>query len=248
MSAQLPWRVAWVTGASSGIGLGVARQLAGAGVKVAVSSRRPPEGLQHPNITFFPLDVTNEAAVAACVAEIEAALGPIDLAVLAAGRYEPFTAEALSAGWFTAINAANYLGVTHCISALAPRMISRGQGHLSWFASVAGYRGLPKAAYYGPTKAALINLAECLKLDLEPHGLGISVINPGFVETPMTAVNDFSMPFLMKPEAAAAATINGLAKGKFEVAYPAPFVLLLKLLRLLPYPLYFALARRTRQA
>jgi short-subunit dehydrogenase len=122
-------------------------------------------------------------------------------------------------------------------------MRQRHAGRIAWIASVAGYRGLPKAAGYGPTKAALINLAESLKPELDQIGIKISVVNPGFVETPMTKGNDFPMPFLMKPEDAARRTIEGLAKGKFEVAYPTRFVAILKIARLLPYSLYFWLIK-----
>ena len=107
-------------------------------------------------------------------------------------------------------------------------MIARRSGHLSWIASVAGYIGLPKAAAYGPTKAALINLAESLYPEMREKGVSVSVINPGFVETPLTQQNDFEMPFLMKPEDAARRTIEGLAAGRFEVAYPRRFVAILK--------------------
>lgn len=244
----LPWHVAWVTGASSGIGWQLARHLSSAGVKVAISSRTPPEQPLPENITYFPLDVTDETAAQDCVSAIENRLGQIDLAVLSAGRYEPFQVEEMTAEKFRTINAVNYLGVTNCVAALAHRMKQRRGGHISWFASVAGYCGLPKAAYYSPTKAALINLAECLKLELEPYDVKISVINPGFVETPMTSANDFPMPFLMKPEQAARMTMRGLETGRFEVAYPILFILVLKTLRLLPYWLYFAIIRQTRKA
>ena len=116
---------------------------------------------------------------------------------------------------------------------------------MSWIASVSGYRGLPKAAAYGPTKAALISLAESLKPELALKGIAVSIINPGFVETPMTSKNDFPMPFLMKPEDAAQRTIAGLAKGKFEIAYPTRFVAILKFMRILPYSLYFWLVTKT---
>jgi short-subunit dehydrogenase len=116
---------------------------------------------------------------------------------------------------------------------------------VAWIASVAGYRGLPKAAAYGPTKAALINLAESLKPELEADGVQVSVINPGFVRTPLTAQNDFPMPFLMEADEAARRSIAGLAAGRFEIAYPRRFVALLKFARLLPYRLYFALIRRS---
>ena len=221
-------------------------QLANSGVKVAASSRSVPSTVPHENITFFPLDVSDAKAVEKTVGKIEAKLGPIDLAIFAAGAYQPFALDTVSAEEFKKINAVNYLGVTNCLSAICKTMTARRKGHISWFASVAGYSGLPKAAYYGPTKAALINLAESMKLELEPFDVKVSVINPGFVETPMTKVNNFKMPFLMDSQSAAKATIAGLAKGKFEVAYPFAFVALLKFMRLLPYSIYFAIARRTR--
>jgi short-subunit dehydrogenase len=125
-----------------------------------------------------------------------------------------------------------------------PTFRKRHSGHISWIASVSGYRGLPKAAAYGPTKAALINLAESLKEELAQDGVTISVINPGFVKTPMTAQNEFPMPFLMDVEDAARVTIAGLQKQKFEVAYPGRFVAILKFARVLPYAWYFWLIRR----
>lgn len=246
MSTTLPWTTAWISGGSSGIGLEMARQLAEQGVRVAISARKPPAVPLPANVSFHALDVTDEAAAKACALAVAQSLGQIDLCIFGAGAYTPFDAAEVSLDEFSRINEVNYLGVLNCLAAVLPAMRARGRGHVSWIASVAGYRGLPKAAYYGPTKAALINLAECLKLELEPLGLKVSVINPGFVETPMTSVNRFKMPFLMQPDEAARRTLAGLRKGCFEVAYPAPFVLLLKMMRLLPYRLYFALAGRLR--
>jgi NAD(P)-dependent dehydrogenase (short-subunit alcohol dehydrogenase family) len=183
-----PWKVAWITGASSGIGAEIARQLAQSGVKVAASARSLPEKPLHANISHFSFDVTGQESARAIVEQIERELGPIDLAVFSAGAYAPFNPTLFSIDNFTRLNAVNYLGVLHCIAALLPRYMARRAGHLAWVASVAGYQGLPKAAYYGPTKAALINLAEALWMELRPHGIDVSVINPGFVETPMTAV------------------------------------------------------------
>jgi len=127
----------------------------------------------------------------------------------------------------------------NCMDPLIPVMRARKQGHLVLVASVAGYRGLPLASAYGPTKAALINLAESLKYMLEREGIRISVCNPGFVETPLTENNKFPMPFLMKVDDAALAMKRGIYKGKFEIAFPTRFVLLLKFFRCLPYVLYF---------
>jgi short-subunit dehydrogenase len=245
VSKPPPWKTAWITGASTGIGRDVALQLAASGVKVAASARSV-EKLEAlgPAILKIPLDVTDATACRAAVERIESELGLIDLAVLGAGTYAPVAVDDLDPASFAHMMTTNYMGVVNCVAALAPGMMSRRSGHLSWIASVAGYMGLPKAAAYGPTKAALINLAESLYPDMRARGVSVSVINPGFVETPLTAQNDFEMPFLMKSEDAARRTIEGLAAGRFEVAYPRRFVAILKAVRLLPYPLFFRLIAR----
>ncbi len=241
----LPWRVVWVTGASSGIGADIAKQLAAAGVKVAASARNA-EALAAlgQGIAAYPLDVTDEAKVAETLARIERDLGQIDLIIAGAGTYTPASAADFRPEMFRRMYEVNYLGVINVLAAALPVFRKRRGGHVSWIASVSGYRGLPKAAAYGPTKAALINLAESLKVELERDGVKVSVINPGFVRTPMTSANDFEMPFLMEPADAARATIAGLAKGKFEVAYPTPFVAIMKFGRLLPYSLFFWVSRK----
>ncbi|MDE2444669.1 MAG: SDR family NAD(P)-dependent oxidoreductase [Alphaproteobacteria bacterium] len=237
---NLPWKTVWITGASTGIGREIALLLARAGLTVAASARRADmlTGL-HPNIHAYPLDVTDGAAVAQTVAKIEHELAPIDLAIMAAGVYQPISADQIDPAVFSSLMGVNYQGVVNALASLLPVMRVRGRGHVAWIASVAGYRGLPKAAAYGPTKAALINLAECLKPELQRQGITVSVVNPGFVATPMTKDNDFPMPFLMQPNEAASRTIAGLAKGKFEVAFPTRFVAILKFARCLPYGLYF---------
>jgi short-subunit dehydrogenase len=244
----LPWQVAWITGASTGIGADITRQLAASGVKVAATARSADKladlAASNTGISAFPADVTDAAAIQRTFELVEKTLGPIDLIIAGAGSYAPVSAADIRPETFDVMYRVNYLGVINVIAAALPQFRSRRAGHLSWIASVSGYRGLPQAAGYGPTKAALINLAECLKPELERDNITVSVINPGFVRTPMTAVNDFEMPFLMEPGDAAAATIAGLAKRKFEIAYPRPFVLILKTARLLPYRAYFWLVRR----
>ncbi|MCA3572967.1 MAG: SDR family NAD(P)-dependent oxidoreductase [Aestuariivirga sp.] len=245
MAKPLPWKTAWITGASTGIGRDIALQLAEAGVKVAASARSAEKlAALGPSVLTLPLDVTDAAACRAAVERIERELGPIDLAVLGAGTYSPVAIDDIDPARFAHMMDTNYMGVVNCLAALSPGMLARRTGHISWIASVAGYMGLPKSAAYGPTKSALINLGESLYPEMRARGVTISVINPGFVETPLTAQNDFEMPFLLKPEDAARRSIEGLAAGRFEIAYPRRFVAILKAVRLLPYSLFFRLISR----
>jgi NAD(P)-dependent dehydrogenase (short-subunit alcohol dehydrogenase family) len=240
MTSSLPWKTVWITGASTGIGREIALQLAAQGVTVAVSARGAEKlAALGPSVKAYPLDVTDRAAVMNAVEKIENELGTIDLALFAAGTYSPVDLDHFDPKLFDVALAANYMGVVNGLAGLLPAMLRRRAGHVAWIASVSGYTGLPKAAAYGPTKAALINLAESLKPELALRGVKVSVVNPGFVETPLTAQNDFEMPFLMKADEAARLTIAGLAKGRFEVAYPTMFVVILKIMRRLPYWLYF---------
>jgi short-subunit dehydrogenase len=245
LSGPLDWKVAWITGASTGIGAELARKLAARGVAVAASARSESR-LQAlgSGIRAYPVDVTDEAVMAATAARIAAELGPIDIAIFGAGTYEPLTADMLTAEKVKQTFDTNFMGVVHGLAAVLPAMRLRRKGHVACIASVAGYRGLPKAAVYGASKAALINMAESLKPELERDSVAVSVINPGFVETPMTAQNDFPMPFLMQADAAADRIIDGLERGRFEIAFPRRFVAILKLSRILPYSIYFALIRR----
>jgi NAD(P)-dependent dehydrogenase (short-subunit alcohol dehydrogenase family) len=243
-----PWQVAWITGAGSGIGRALALDLARAGVRVAASARTQANLSQlaahDPAISAYPLDVTDRAGVARAVEAMESALGPIDLAILGAGSGRLLSGNKFDAATVRAALEVNYMGVVHCLEALLPRMIARGRGHIAVVASVAGYRGMARNAAYGPTKAALINLAECLYPDVARFGVTVSVINPGYVDTPMTRGNRSSMPFLVGAEDAAARIVSGLKRGRFEIAFPWQIVWALKFARILPYWLYFWLLHR----
>jgi short-subunit dehydrogenase len=128
---------------------------------------------------------------------------------------------------------------------IVPTLLAQKAGGIGIVASVAGYIGLPKALIYGASKAALINFTESLYNDLRPKGLGVYLINPGFVDTPLTQKNDFEMPALMKAEDAARVTLAEIAAGRFEIHYPKRFTRMLKLLRVLPYRLQLWLVRRS---
>ena len=237
----------WLVGASTGIGHALAGQLHALGATVIASARKA-DALQafaaaHPGSLALPLDVTDAQAVQAA-ATAALADGPLDLVCYCAGHYHPMRATAIDLPDLLRHHEINTVGLLHVLAAVTPAMVARGRGHLSLVSSVAGFRGLPQSLAYGPTKAALINLAETLYLDLQPAGLGVSVINPGFVETPLTAQNDFHMPALITPDQAAQAIVRGWARGEFDIHFPKRFTRVMKLLRLLPYRLYFAAVRR----
>lgn len=240
----------WITGASSGIGRALALRLARDGAPVVASARNAEalaalerEGAGR--IVAWPLDVTDHAAVAAAVAAIEGAHGPIARAILNAGTHVPMSADDFSAATVRALIDINLMGAANALEALLPRMAARRAGHIAVVASLAGYRGLPTAAAYGASKAAVINLCEALKPDCDRLGIKLQLVDPGFVDTPLTRRNDFAMPFLMPVEAASEALARGLASRRFEIVFPRRFAAIMKLMRILPYRLYFAAVRRT---
>ena len=163
------------------------------------------------------------------------------MAILNAGIYQPQDGTKIDPQIYANHMSINYLGVVNALAALVPDMINNGKGHIAIVSSVAGWRGLPKSAAYGPTKAALISLAESLYFDLVPHGLKIQVICPGFVDSEATAVNDFEMPDLISADSAAKAIINGMQENNFSINFPKSFTRKMRLLRLLPDRLFFRL-------
>lgn len=242
-------RLAWITGASSGLGRALALRLARDGWRVAVSARRSDAlrdlaATAPDRIHAFPLDVTRAEEASATVAGILRTLGPIDLAVLNAGTYEADGVAEFSAAHLARIVGLNLLGSGNCLEPLLAHFRQRGRGHVALVASLTGYRGLPRAASYGASKAALINLAESLHSEARGLGIKVQVVNPGFVKTPLTADNDFPMPFLMEAEDAADAFYRGLMSERFEITFPRRFAAILKLARVLPYGLYFRLVHK----
>ncbi len=242
--------IAWVTGASSGIGREVAAQLARAGWTVAISARRREElealAAEHPGrMVVAVLDITDEAGVAAAVAEMEATTGrPVVRAILNAGTYLRDTGRDFDAGRFKVQMEVNLVGTANCLAALLPRMVAARRGQIGVVSSLSGLSGLPGAVTYSTTKAGLLAMCESLKFDLDNAGVAISAILPGFVKTPLTDKNKFPMPYLMEVGDAAREILSGLDAGRFLIAFPGAFARQLRLLRVLPYGLYFALVRR----
>ncbi|MCU0989988.1 MAG: SDR family NAD(P)-dependent oxidoreductase [Xanthomonadales bacterium] len=234
----------WLVGASSGIGAALAGELARRGARVALSARSVDKlrALGIDGALLLPCDATDTASLAAAHKRLLAAWSGVDLAIYLAGDYVPMRAADFDLAVAEQIVSVNFNGAMRLAATVLPDLPVGGG--IAFVASVAGYRGLPKALAYGPGKAALIHFAECLHLDLAPQGIGVWVVNPGFVATQLTARNDFAMPALLTPEAAALATVDGFRTGKFEIHYPKRFTRVMKLLALLPYGLYFPLVRR----
>lgn len=244
-------RRVWIVGASQGIGEACARLLLQRGARVALSARGR-QGLERiagsaaqEHSLVLPLDVTRPADIAAAFASLRAQWGIPDLVLIVAGTHRPMRAWEIDGEAARLLVETNLMGVLNVLEAIVPEMVAHGRGGIGIVSSVAGYRGLPTALIYGATKAALINLAETLYLDLHPRGLNVHLINPGFVKTPLTQRNEFKMPALIDVDEAARQTLRGIERGDFEIHYPKRFTRLMRGLRLLPYRLYFPLVRRT---
>jgi short-subunit dehydrogenase len=240
----------WVTGASSGIGAALARELADRGARVAISARNAEKlaEVAAGRMTVVPVDVTDRAATVAAGQAVREALGGLDVAVLNAGTWSRFHVEPWDSQAFADHLQVNLMGTVHSLEAVVPTMLAEGRGTIVGMASVAGYRGLPGSEAYGASKAALLNLFEALRGSLGVRGVVVQTLSPGFVRTPMTDRNRFPMPFMVEPAAAARTIADGIAKGRAEVVFPVPMMLAMKLARVVPVrawtALTAALARR----
>ena len=235
----------WITGASSGIGKALAEKFASEGWKVAASARRKEildEMSEHENIFSYPLDVTNQDQINISFEKIIENFKGLDLCVFSSGTYDPKLEQKINVKQNKFVMETNFFGVLYCINAVENYFKNKKNGHISIVSSVAAYRGLPNSSGYGPSKAALTNLAESLYFDFKKHNVRISLVSPGFIKTPLTDKNEFPMPFIKSPEFAAEKMYNGLTKSKsFEIHFPKALTILLKIFRVLPYKIYLFL-------
>lgn len=241
----------FITGASSGIGEALARQLCAQQNSVSAVARRQDRltalGAELTGFFGATADVTNPTTLKTVINDAVNKIGPVDVAILNAGMYQPQDGADIDPKIYWQHMDVNYMGVVNALASLVPLMIQHGGGKIVIISSVAGWRGLPKSAAYGPTKAALISLAESLTFDLAPHNIKIQVICPGFVESEATTVNDFEMPGLMTADTAAATILDSIKKSDFLVHFPKSFTRKLALLRWIPDNWYFKLvAMQTR--
>ena len=235
----------WITGASSGIGRAVAEKFAKENWKVAISARRVEllnELTENKNIFSYPLDVADSIKTQEVFNKIIKDFGDIDLCIFCSGIYERKLEKEINIESMKSTMEVNFFGTVNSIKAVEKYFKNRKNGHISIVSSIAGYRGLPKSSGYGPSKAALSNLAESLYFDFKKYNVRVSLISPGFIKTPMTDKNDFKMPFLKTTEYAAEKIYDGLInKNIFEIHFPKSLTLILKILSFLPSKIYFGL-------
>ena len=242
----------WITGASSGIGESVARLYAEAGHTVFASARnqdalKAMESASNEyagRIVAAPLDVTDNNSVIDAFEKIKHDKNPLDLVILNAGYYEPVEFADLTLEHFEKTYDVNLRGVVRCLIPVLKYFTEQQHGHIAIVSSVSGFRGLPRAAAYGSSKAALINMAESLKPECNANSIQLSLINPGFVKSKLTEQNEFNMPFIMETEDAAKRIVDGLESTAFELTFPKRFTYWLKLFRILPYWLYFVVTKK----
>jgi NAD(P)-dependent dehydrogenase (short-subunit alcohol dehydrogenase family) len=240
---------AWVTGASSGIGAALALELARRGWRVALTARSE-DGLQSvaakapEAMLVAPADVSDAVSMRGAYETIRARFGHVGLVVSNAGIYLPVDAPKLESGAFRRTFDVNVIGAARACELVLPDFIARGRGHIHIVSSATAFGGMPTAAAYGASKAALFNLAETLKIELDPYGVGVSVSTPGFVDTPAQDENTFPRPFEISAETAARRIVEGLARGGFEITFPRRFTWLLKAIYALPPAWHIPLVRK----
>jgi len=237
----------WITGASSGIGEALSKKFVKEGWQVAASARR--ENLlqdlnkYNPSIQSFPLDVTDTNQTIQVFANIIKKLENIDICVFCTGIHDPQSEKELNVESVRRIMEVNFFGTLNCINAVNSYFKEKGSGHISIVSSVAAYRGLPAASGYCASKSALTSLAESLYFDFKRYNVKVSVVSPGFIKTPMTDQNNFTMPMIKSPEFAAEKMFKGLTKkNSFEIHFPKLFTYFMKILKILPNWLYFKIA------
>ena len=246
MNEKLKNKTIWLTGASSGIGEALAKQLATIDCKLVISARRA-EVLQElsdalspcaAEVCVAPLDITEKQQLTSQFEQIIERVGPIDLLIANAGTHIPTQVEVFDSEQYDFLMQVNYSGALRCLELVLPSMIERRSGHIVGVSSVAGYRGLPRAAAYGASKAALTHFLESLRFDLIKHNVDVTIVNPGFVRTPLTDKNEFPMPFRIEASEAAEIILRGIEQVKKEVHFPWQFSWLMKCMRIIPFSWY----------
>jgi short-subunit dehydrogenase len=239
-------RNAILTGGSSGIGAALAKELVHRGYRVGLFARRK-ELLEQQVSSLcagggealaLPGDVTDEAAVRGAVARVTEAWGPLDLAIANAGIGIPTPAKKFVVADAVAVLRTNLEGTFNLFGAVMPAMVDRNEGHFVGIGSISSFRGVPGGSVYSASKAAMRAFLEASRVELRSTNVDVTIVNPGFIATPMTEKNRFRMPFLMEADEAAARIADGIEERRKELNFPLPMVMLMRLMRVLPIALY----------
>ena len=245
-------KVVLISGASSGIGRALAIELARRGAAVGLLARRQDllrevvrEIEAHGGkASALPTDVTDANAVRAAVSALQSDFGPIDLLIANAGVGATIAAGKLEPEGVAKVFSVNVMGVVNCATAVIPQMTERGRGQLAVISSLAAYRGLPKSAAYCASKAAISSLFESLRLDLQPQGINVTIIYPGFIKTPLTAGRQAKLPFLLEVDYAARKMIGAIEKRKKSYAFPWQLATIVRAGMIMPNFMYDWIVRR----
>ena len=242
-------KVIWITGGSSGIGKSLAYKFANEGWQVALSARREELlneiSRSNNNIHSFPLDVLNVEKCKEVFNKIVSKFENIDIAVFSTGIHDPNSERKLNLESIRKIMETNFFGTINSVNSVYNYFKDKKSGHISIVSSVAGYRGLPMAGAYCASKSALISYAESLYFEMIRFNVRVSVVNPGFIKTPMTDQNPFPMPMIVSAEFAAEEMFKGLTKSNsFEIHFPKKFTFIMKLLKIMPNWLYLKLVKK----
>jgi short-subunit dehydrogenase len=245
-------KVVFITGASSGIGEALAAELARNSARLALFARRKErleevahaaERMGAQGALTLAGDVREPESLAKAVQVVRSTWGRIDMAILSAGVGQPTTLRSYNTDRMRETVEINLLGVIHATGALLPVFREQGEGLLVGISSLADGRGSPLNLAYCASKAAMTNFLEGVRAGCAGDGIRVVVVKPGFVRTPMSAENRFSMPFLVEPDAAARAVLKGIRRGKRTVRFPWPMAFIVGLFNRLPGPLYDRLTR-----
>jgi short-subunit dehydrogenase len=245
------WKRAWIIGGSTGLGAELVRQLTENGIITHVSARNEKNlnevCSENPHAIVYPLDITDEEACIRAVKDVYNFKDALpDLIVLNAAVYSPMDVENFDVRAISDMINVNYLGVINMLAALLPYKDLGKKVTIAAVTSPSGWRGLPGGIGYGPSKAAVINLVESMKPELDQCDFDMRLVNPGFIKTRLTDKNKFTMPQLMSADDAASRMLKGLSSNKFDISFPNPFLLTLKFIRILPYGLFFRLMKKIR--
>ena len=244
-------KIVMITGASSGIGRGLALERARRGAKVGLVARRADvieevvreiEALGSKALAL-PADVESEDSIRAAADKLRAELGPIDVLIANAGIGPTRDAAKLDAKEVAGVINVNVIGASNSVAAVIPEMVARGSGHLVVISSLAAYRGLPRSAAYCASKAAVSAFFESLRLDLEPRGINVTIIHPGFIKTPLTSGRDAQMPFLMELDDAVKKMVRAIEKRRKRYSFPWQLATIVRAGMIMPIWMYDHISR-----